>query len=43
MLAPQHSDPHAVTTDAELEALIGARGERVKMKLLTEIDDTARA
>jgi predicted pyridoxine 5'-phosphate oxidase superfamily flavin-nucleotide-binding protein len=36
-------DPHAVTTDAELEAAIGAPGERVKIKLRTEIDDTARA
>ncbi len=31
-----------MTTDAELEALIGSPDERVKMKLLAEIDDTAR-
>jgi PPOX class probable FMN-dependent enzyme len=37
------SDPHAIATDAELEAAIGSPGEQVKMKLLTEIDDTARA
>lgn len=42
MAAPQHSDPYAVTNDEELEALIGSPGEQVKMKLLTEIDDTAR-
>ena len=42
MDTPQLSDPHAVTTDAELEAVIGAPDERVKMKLRTEIDDTAR-
>jgi uncharacterized protein len=42
MSTAQHSGPHAVTTDAELEALIGSPDERVKMKLLTEIDDTAR-
>lgn len=35
-------DPHAVTTDAELETLIGTPGERVKIKLRTDIDDTAR-
>lgn len=40
---PPQSDPHAVTTDAELEELIGTPDERVKMKLRTEIDDTARA
>lgn len=40
-LAP-HLGPHSVTTDAELEALIGTPGEQVKMKLRTEIDDTAR-
>ncbi|MFN3215626.1 MAG: MSMEG_1061 family FMN-dependent PPOX-type flavoprotein [Acidimicrobiales bacterium] len=43
MTPTQISDPHAVTTDAELEALIGSPGEQVKMKLRTEIDDTARA
>ena len=43
MSPAQHSGPHTVTTDAELEALIGAVDERVKMKLLTEVDDTARA
>lgn len=42
MTRDQISDPHAVTTDAELEALIGTPGEQVKMKLRTEIDDTAR-
>lgn len=42
MSPAQHSGPHTVTTDAELEALIGAPDERVKMKLLTEVDDTAR-
>jgi len=31
-----------VTTDAELESLIGSPDERVKTKQLTEIDDTAR-
>ncbi len=36
------ADPHAVATDAELEALIGSPDERVKMKQRTEIDDTAR-
>ena len=36
------SDPHVVTTHAELEALIGTPGEQVKMKLRTEIGDTAR-
>lgn len=41
-LAP-HLGPHSVTTDAELEALIGSPDDRVKLKLLTEIDDTARA
>ena len=38
-----HLGPHTVTTDAELAALIGSPDDRVKMKLLTEIDDTARA
>lgn len=42
MVAPQQSDPHAFATDAELEAVIGTPGERVKLKLRTEIDDTAR-
>ena len=37
------SDPHAVTTDAELEAAIGVPDERVKLKLRAEIDETARA
>lgn len=43
MSPAQHSGQHTVTTEAELEALIGAPDERVKMKLLTEVDDTARA
>jgi PPOX class probable FMN-dependent enzyme len=43
MASAQRSDPHAVTTEAELEAAIGAPDERVKVKLRTEIDDTARA
>lgn len=38
----QVSDPHAVTTDAELEELIGTTDGRVEMKLRTEIDETAR-
>lgn len=42
MSIAQHAGPHSVTTEAELEASIGAPDERVKMKLLTEIDDTAR-
>ena len=42
MAPTQLPDPHAITTDAELEAAIGAPGERVKIKLRTEIDDTAR-
>ena len=42
MARSQLSDPHAVTTDAELEALIGSPNERVKIKLRKEIDDTAR-
>jgi len=42
MDTPQLSDPHVVTTDAELEAAIGTPDERVEMKLRTEIDDTAR-
>ena len=43
-MEPTHlPDPYAVTNDAELEAAIGAPGERVKIKLRTEIDDTARA
>jgi uncharacterized protein len=42
MDATQLSDPHAVTTDADLEAAIGTPDERVKVKLRTEIDDTAR-
>ena len=37
------SDPYAVTTDAELVALIGSPDPRVEMKLRTEIDDTARS
>ena len=36
------SDLYAVTTDAELEALIGSPDDRVKIKLRTEIDHTAR-
>ena len=36
------SDPHAVTTEDELIELIGSPDDRVKMKLRTEIDDTAR-
>lgn len=36
------SDPHAVATEAELEAAIGVPSERVKIKLRAEIDDTAR-
>lgn len=36
------SDPHAVATEAELEAAIGVPSERVTIKLRTEIDDTAR-
>jgi PPOX class probable FMN-dependent enzyme len=43
MVPKQLSDPHAVTTDAELEAAIGAPDERVKLKLRAEIDETARA
>lgn len=43
MATTEVPDPHAVTTDAELEAAIGAPSERVKIKLRTEIDDTARA
>src|SRR6056297_2937588 len=43
MARTQLSDPHAVTTDADLIALIGSPDERVKVKLRTEIDDTARA
>lgn len=43
MSSAPHLGPHTVTTDAELEALIGSPDDRVKMKLLTEIDDTARA
>ena len=42
MAPTQPSDPHVVTTDAELEALIGSPDERIKMKQRTEIDDTAR-
>jgi uncharacterized protein len=42
MAPTQLADPHAVTTDTELEAAIGAPGERVKVKLRTEIDETAR-
>lgn len=41
MVASQ-SDPHAVATEAELEAAIGVPSERVTIKLRTEIDDTAR-
>ena len=37
------SDPHAVTTDDDLIALIGSPNERVEIKLRTDIDDTARA
>ncbi len=36
------SDPHAVASEAELEELIGSPDERVKLKLRTEIDETAR-
>lgn len=36
------SDPYSVTTGEELEALIGAPDDRVRMKLRAEIDDTAR-
>jgi PPOX class probable FMN-dependent enzyme len=36
------SDPHAVTTDDDLIALIGSPDERVKIKLRTEIDETAQ-
>jgi hypothetical protein len=42
MSPAQHSNSHIVTTDAELEDLIGSPGKQVKMKLLTEIDDSAR-
>jgi len=42
MARTQLSDPHAVTTDADLIALIGSPDERVEIKLRTEIDDTAR-
>ncbi|WP_436795359.1 MSMEG_1061 family FMN-dependent PPOX-type flavoprotein [Actinospongicola halichondriae] len=42
MNATPSSDPHAVTSDEELEELIGAPDARVQMKLRTEIDDTAR-
>src|SRR6056297_3724097 len=42
MARTQLSDPHAVTTDADLIALIGSPDERVKVKLRAEIDDTAR-
>jgi len=42
MNAAQHFDPHAVVTEADLEALIGVPDDRVKMKLRAEIDDTAR-
>ena len=42
MALTQLSDPHAVSTDAELVALIGSPNERVKMKLRAEIDDVAR-
>lgn len=35
-------DPHAVTSVAELEGLIGSPDDRVKIKLREEIDDTAR-
>lgn len=31
-----------MTTESELEELIGSPDERVKLKLLTEVDDTAR-
>ena len=41
MTAAQPSDPHAVTTDSELEGLIGLPDERVKMKQRSEVDDTA--
>lgn len=37
-----HSDPHRVSTTAELEDLIGVASEVVKTKLRTVIDDTAR-
>lgn len=42
MPSTPHPDPHVVTTDAELEELIGAPDARVQFKLRSEIDDTAR-
>ncbi|MEM9516396.1 MAG: MSMEG_1061 family FMN-dependent PPOX-type flavoprotein [Actinomycetota bacterium] len=42
MAPPQQPDPHAVTSTTALEELIGSPNDRVKLKLLPEIDDTAR-
>lgn len=42
MSQAQHSGSHSVTTEAELEELIGSPSAQVKMKLLAEVDDTGR-